>query len=105
MTLTELGLLTVELLDSNVSGRYIRVEGSITSQDDHAGYLMLANVETPDPSSKFFVAGPAEPAGGGAGAAVLVAHAGRGKRRARAAGRRGYKGPHRGDPRRDRQVT
>jgi hypothetical protein len=56
MTLTELGLMTVELLDSNVSGNYIGVDGSITSQGGHAGYVIPANVETPDPSSKFFVA-------------------------------------------------
>jgi hypothetical protein len=56
MTLTELDLLTVELLDSNVSGNYLGVDGSVTSQGGHAGHLILANVGTPDPSSKFFVA-------------------------------------------------
>ncbi len=56
MTLIELDLLTVELLDSNVSGNYLGVDGSITSQGGHAGHLILANVGTPDPSSKFFVA-------------------------------------------------
>lgn len=56
MTLTGLGLLTVELLDSNGSGQYISVDGSITSRDGHAGYLILANAATPGPSSKFFVA-------------------------------------------------
>jgi hypothetical protein len=55
-TLTGLGLLTVELLDSDDSGNYIGVDGSITSQDDHAGYLILANAGAPGPSSKFFVA-------------------------------------------------
>lgn len=56
MTLTGLGLLTVELLDSNVSGSYLGADGPITSQDGHAGYLVLADVATPGPSSKFFVA-------------------------------------------------
>lgn len=56
MTMTGLDLLTVELLDSNVSGSYIGVDGSITSQGGHAGYLILADVATPDLSSKFFVA-------------------------------------------------
>ena len=55
-TLTGLGLLTVELLDSDGSGNYIGVDGSITSQGDHAGYLILANAGAPGPSSKFFVA-------------------------------------------------
>jgi hypothetical protein len=56
MTLTGLGLLIVELLDSDGSGNYIGVDGSITSQDGHAGYLIPADAGTPGPSSKFFVA-------------------------------------------------
>lgn len=59
MTMTDLGLLTVEL--QGVNGSYLGANGSQTSYNDssgnpHSGYLIQSNVGTPDPSSKFFVA-------------------------------------------------
>jgi hypothetical protein len=54
MTLTGLDLLTVELMGTN--GSYLGVDGPITQHGNHTGHLILSNVATPGPSSKFFVA-------------------------------------------------
>lgn len=54
MTLTGLDLLTIELTGSN--GSYLGVDGPVTQHGSHAGHLVLSNVDTPGPSSKFFVA-------------------------------------------------
>ena len=54
MTLTELGLLTIEL--QGLNGSYIGLNGSMTSHDDHSGYLLQSNVTSPSQSSQFFVA-------------------------------------------------
>ena len=108
MAMTDLGLLTVEL--QGVNGSYLGANGSRTSYNDS---LRKPALRIPDPEQRrdprsveqVLRRRPAEPAGGGAGAAVLVALAGRGERRARAAGRRGSTDPRRGDLRRHRQVT
>jgi len=55
-TLTGLGLLTVELWDTNGYSAYIGVNESITTDNDHAGYLILSRGTTPDLSCKFLVA-------------------------------------------------
>jgi hypothetical protein len=59
MTMTDLGLLTVEL--QGVNGSYLAVNGSQTSYDDssgnsHSGYRIQSNAGTPDQWSQFFVA-------------------------------------------------
>jgi hypothetical protein len=59
MTMTDLGLLTVEL--QGVNGSYLGANASQTSYNDssgnpHSGYRIQSNVGTPDLSSKFFVA-------------------------------------------------
>jgi hypothetical protein len=54
MTLTELGLLTIEL--QGVNGNYIGVDGSLTSHDGHSGYQLQSDAGTPTSSSQFFVA-------------------------------------------------
>jgi hypothetical protein len=59
MTMTDLGLLIVEL--QGVNGSYLGANGSPTSYNDssgnpHSGYRIQSNIATPDPSSKFFVA-------------------------------------------------
>jgi len=54
ITMTDLGLLTVEL--QGLNGSYLAANGAPTSFDGHSGYLVQSNVGTPDQSSQFFVA-------------------------------------------------
>jgi len=59
VTMTDLGMLTVEL--QGVNGSYVAVNGSQTSYGDssgniHSGYRLQSNAGTPDQSSQFFVA-------------------------------------------------